>query len=116
MGGNGGIAPPFLASALDGGEWSASCPGRFIPEEIILGTHWIGDWLWKEENPRSFGNRTPSIQPVARCYTDFDVHSKWMLMNRQVKGKWGGCFLLYLLRPVFHVMTSRASDYRPHKI
>jgi hypothetical protein len=26
----GGIAPPFFASALDGGEWSASHPGRFI--------------------------------------------------------------------------------------
>jgi hypothetical protein len=29
--GNRGIAPPFLTSALDGGEWSASLPGRFIP-------------------------------------------------------------------------------------
>jgi hypothetical protein len=31
--GSGGIAPPFLTSALDGGEWSASCAGRFSPEE-----------------------------------------------------------------------------------
>jgi hypothetical protein len=28
--GSGGIAPPFLTSAVDGGEWSASRPGRFI--------------------------------------------------------------------------------------
>jgi hypothetical protein len=27
--GSGGIAPPFLTSTLDGGEWSASRPGRF---------------------------------------------------------------------------------------
>jgi hypothetical protein len=27
--GNGGIAAPFLISALDGGEWSASRPGHF---------------------------------------------------------------------------------------
>jgi hypothetical protein len=27
----------FLTSALVGGEWSASLPGRFAP-----GTHWIG--------------------------------------------------------------------------
>jgi hypothetical protein len=27
--GNGSIAPPFWISALDGGEWSASCPTRF---------------------------------------------------------------------------------------
>jgi hypothetical protein len=26
---NGGIAPSFLTSALYGGEWSASCSGRF---------------------------------------------------------------------------------------
>jgi hypothetical protein len=25
-----GIAPPFLTSALDGGEWLASYPDRFI--------------------------------------------------------------------------------------
>jgi hypothetical protein len=26
-----GIAPPFLTSALDRGEWKASRPGRFTP-------------------------------------------------------------------------------------
>jgi hypothetical protein len=30
----------FFTSALAGGEWSASCPGRFTP-----GTHWIGGWV-----------------------------------------------------------------------
>jgi hypothetical protein len=29
--GSEGIAPPFLASALDGGEWSALLAGRFTP-------------------------------------------------------------------------------------
>jgi hypothetical protein len=29
-----------LTSALVGGEWSTSRPGRFTP-----GTHWIGGWL-----------------------------------------------------------------------
>jgi hypothetical protein len=32
----------FLTSALDGGEWSASRPGRFTPRERAPGTHWIG--------------------------------------------------------------------------
>jgi hypothetical protein len=32
----------FLTSALDGGEWSASRPGRFIPRERAPGTPWIG--------------------------------------------------------------------------
>jgi hypothetical protein len=39
----------FLTSELDGGEWSASRPGRFIPEERSPGTYWIGDWV----GPRS---------------------------------------------------------------
>jgi hypothetical protein len=34
----------FLTSALVGGEWSASRPGRFAP-----GAHWTGGWV----NPRA---------------------------------------------------------------
>jgi hypothetical protein len=34
-----------LTSALDGGEWSASRPGRFTPTERAPGTHWIGGWV-----------------------------------------------------------------------
>jgi hypothetical protein len=38
-------APSFLTSALVGGEWSASRPGRFTPGEKAPGTHWIGRWV-----------------------------------------------------------------------
>jgi hypothetical protein len=38
--GSGGIAPPFLTSALNGGE--ASHPGHFNPGEIAPNIHWIG--------------------------------------------------------------------------
>jgi hypothetical protein len=38
--GSRGIAPPFLTSALDGDDQSASRPYRFTP-----GTHWMGGWL-----------------------------------------------------------------------
>jgi hypothetical protein len=34
-----------LTSALDGGEWSASRPGRFTPSERAHGIDWIGGWL-----------------------------------------------------------------------
>jgi hypothetical protein len=37
---NGGIAPPFLTSELDGSEWSASRKTLFT-----AGTHWIGSWV-----------------------------------------------------------------------
>jgi hypothetical protein len=48
----------FLTSALVGGEWSASRPGRFTPGERAPGTHWIGGWMtpepvwttWRREN------------------------------------------------------------------
>jgi hypothetical protein len=35
----------FLTSALGGGEWSASRPGRFTPEKRAPGIHWIGGWV-----------------------------------------------------------------------
>jgi hypothetical protein len=38
-----GIALPFLTSALDGDEWSASRLCRFNPGEGAPGTRWIGD-------------------------------------------------------------------------
>jgi hypothetical protein len=35
----------FLNSELDGGEWSASRPGHFIPRERDPGIHCIGCWV-----------------------------------------------------------------------
>jgi hypothetical protein len=35
----------FLTSALQGGKWSASRPGRFTSREIAAGIHWIGGWV-----------------------------------------------------------------------
>jgi hypothetical protein len=32
-------------SALDGGEWSASCPCNFTPGERVPGTQWLGGWV-----------------------------------------------------------------------
>jgi hypothetical protein len=75
--GSGGIDYSFLTSTLDGGEWSASRPGRFTPREIALGTHWIGgrvgpravlDAVVKRKIPSprwKSSPRTPIVQPVA---------------------------------------------------
>ncbi|PNF29753.1 NEDD8 [Cryptotermes secundus] len=41
--GNGGIAPPFLNSALDGDDWSPSRPGHFTPKEVAPDIHWSRD-------------------------------------------------------------------------
>jgi hypothetical protein len=42
---SGGTAPPFLTSAVDGGDLSASRPGRFTIEERASCSQWIGDWV-----------------------------------------------------------------------
>jgi hypothetical protein len=71
-----------LTSALDGGEWSASRLGRFIPRGRAPGNHWVGGWVSpkagldavvkrKIPSPRQESNpRTPIVQPVAQRYTD----------------------------------------------
>jgi hypothetical protein len=43
--GSGGIDPRIFTSALDGGEWSPSRPGRSTPRVRVRGTHWIGGIL-----------------------------------------------------------------------
>jgi hypothetical protein len=47
------IAPPFLTSALDGGEWSASRPCRLNPGKGAACTHWIGGWVGPRVNLNS---------------------------------------------------------------
>jgi hypothetical protein len=37
---SGGIILPFLTSALEGREWSASRPGHYTPGKGARGTHW----------------------------------------------------------------------------
>jgi hypothetical protein len=71
----------FLTSALDGGEWSASRPGRFTHREGTPGTHWIGGWVGpravldavvkrKISSPcRESNSRTLIVQP----YTDWAI-------------------------------------------
>jgi hypothetical protein len=39
------MAPPFLVSALDRGEWSASRPGSITSAEIAPRAHSIGGWV-----------------------------------------------------------------------
>jgi hypothetical protein len=62
-----------MTSALDGGEWSASHPGRFTPGnramvffDMRLGgsQSWSGR-LGEEKNLTVAGNQAPAVQPVA---------------------------------------------------
>jgi hypothetical protein len=64
----------YLTSALDGGEWSASRPGRALPP---VPTGWEAGWapepVWmqrlEEKSSAPVGDRTPIVQPVVRHYT-----------------------------------------------
>jgi hypothetical protein len=69
--GSGGIAPLFLTSALDGGEWSASHPGRFTPC-----THWTWGWV---------GPRAKALAPT-RNWTLAIQHAAWnqLFLHRQI--------------------------------
>jgi hypothetical protein len=93
----------FSTSALDGGEWSASCPGRaFTPGESTggwvdpragLDTEARGNILW----PRRGSNPDrPVVQPVVRHYTTWanpspvmwqePVFTHWAVLRHWVRG------------------------------
>jgi hypothetical protein len=67
----------FSTSALDGGEWSASRPGRALPlgtgptVPIVQEAGWASEPVWTQrlEEKSSVGNRTPVVQSVVRHYT-----------------------------------------------
>jgi hypothetical protein len=48
-------------SVLDGGEWSASLPGRFTP-----GTHWIGGWVGSRAGLDAVNKTVACIKPISR--------------------------------------------------
>jgi hypothetical protein len=89
-----------LTSDLDGGEWSASRPGRFTPREIAPVTHWIGGWVgpravldavMKRKIPsfrREWNPRIPIVQPVVQRYTDWAITAlttfcTWLIIHNQ---------------------------------
>jgi hypothetical protein len=83
--GSGSIAPPFLTSAPDGGEWSVPRPGCFAYEEGAPGTHWIGGWVgprfgldvvYNRKSPVPAGNRTSAVLPLDRRVTEWAIQNQ----------------------------------------
>jgi hypothetical protein len=64
----------FTTLALDGGEWSATRPGRALPPvPIVQEAGWTPEPIWtmrlEEKSFAPAGDRTPIIQAVVRHYT-----------------------------------------------
>ena len=68
-----GVPPIFLTSALDGGEWSCSIPGRSRPgkeswyplNRRLCGPQmWFGQCVWGEKNLSPAKISTSILQPV----------------------------------------------------
>ena len=63
-----------MTAALEGGEWSAARPGRFIPGKnpvpIVQEAGWTPGPVWTAEIlvPQGYDPRT--VQPVVSRYTD----------------------------------------------
>jgi hypothetical protein len=74
--GIGCIAPPFLTSALDGSESSASPSATFPRRKIRHFAEWATAvrtlWTGKKSIVLN-GNRTPDIQSVSRSHTDWGI-------------------------------------------
>jgi hypothetical protein len=104
-----------LTSALDGGEWSASRPGRFIPRERAPFTYWIGGWVGpravldavvKREIPgphRESNPRTPIVQPVARRKKVGTLLPTWHRRSCCCSAGWG-VFSMYRWRNTNYII------------
>jgi hypothetical protein len=85
--GSGGIAPPFLTSALDGGEWSASRPYRIIPRERAPGTHWVGGWVGPRAGLDAVEEKhfaLPGIEPGASSPSLYRLRCLAYIQNNMV--------------------------------
>jgi hypothetical protein len=98
--GSGGTAPPFLTSALDGGEWSVWRPCRFTHGEGAPGIYWILGWVGPRVRLDAVEKRNilrcRELNPgrPARCYTD------WAIPTLILRDGEGGIFEKYSVQGI----------------
>jgi hypothetical protein len=93
----------FLTSALEGGEWSASRPGRALPPDkeppvpILEEAGWAPEPVWtkrlEEKSSVSIGDRTPAVQSVVRHYTE--LPGTWLPQWEARKLAFHSAFLVF---------------------
>jgi hypothetical protein len=96
--GSGSRAPPFLTSALDVGEWSASHPYRFALWEKstrypldrrLDGPHSRSGRYGEEKDLAPIENLTPTLQPVAHHYTDWAILAPYYFIRSKFNKYFG---------------------------
>jgi hypothetical protein len=74
------MAPLFLTSALDGGEWSASRHGRFSPGKSTADNYWIVGWNGLRADLDAMENRKTvppqEIEPRPSCLLPIAVSTE----------------------------------------
>jgi hypothetical protein len=68
--GSGCIAPLFLNSAPDRGEWSVPRPGRIFQEEIAPGTYWLRGGVGPSQSEHCGGVKNIEILGNAKPDTE----------------------------------------------
>jgi hypothetical protein len=105
------------------GEWRySSIPdlGRFTPGERAPGTHWIGGWVGpragldameKREAVAPARNRTRTVQPVSRRYTDWAIppYDEEYLSNNHIRQSYHYVEEYYFLGCVADVSEERTA-------
>jgi hypothetical protein len=120
-----------MTSALDGGEWSASCPSRTLPPgkghlvPIAQEAGWAPEPVWtqrlEEKSFASAGNRTPIARSIVRHYTDWATPAPYILQQTQKNYKqstlvnifkklWVFCVVILFLANTISIFVSF-----PHK-
>jgi hypothetical protein len=84
----------FLTSALDGGEWSASRPGRSLPPgkeppvSIVQEAGWTSEPVWTQRLEKNYcdspRDRTSVVQSAVRHCTDGAIPAL-ILLNTSIK-------------------------------
>jgi hypothetical protein len=120
----------FLASALDGGEWSASWSGHFSSAERALFTHRTGGWLDRRAGldavearklSWSDGNRGWFFDLLVRSLVTLLTELSWFQHTILVKYMDFLCMDFYVIFTDFHIFpikiqTNHSTDIEQHKV
>jgi hypothetical protein len=97
----------FLTSALDGGECSASRPGRFTTRERVPGSQWIADWVGPAQGKCYLFKFTFPLRPLIVSYSS----RSWTIPSQFRYGSefCSLCDLLVIIQKAMHSIPISAS-------